>query len=273
MTDSKEQTDKASQDDKRPNYSEDENNKNPTLFNPDININPGINADPDMEKFRAQFDLSGFNTTKSSLDRLEDLNTRLHQAVIFGALSILEQLLSEGADVNSRDSHGLTPLHKTLNSMWSTEPISILIAAGADIALSDKDGRTPLHYAVSVVDKIQQQKYITYFNGLEHDLLDALVRDITESIFLFSWEPPEAADFSKSSDEILVALTNTMVLIWLEERVVATTCGAYVQDLFGTWGLQFLSYIASALASGNGLYSEFKEEINIFSFSVTNFIL
>ncbi|MCY4331669.1 MAG: ankyrin repeat domain-containing protein [Cyanobacteria bacterium MAG CAR1_bin_15] len=55
--------------------------------------------------------------------------------------------LKEGADPNTRDKYGLTPLHRAARN--SAPPlIKALLDAGADVNARDKNGATPLHFAV-----------------------------------------------------------------------------------------------------------------------------
>ena len=58
----------------------------------------------------------------------------------------LAEAISEGADVNARDSRGCTPLHHAYDR---PSLVNSLLQAGADPNLSDNNGRTPLHSAVS----------------------------------------------------------------------------------------------------------------------------
>lgn len=54
--------------------------------------------------------------------------------------------LKEGADPNTRDKYGLTPLHRAARN--SAPPlIKALLDPGADVNARDKNGATPLHWA------------------------------------------------------------------------------------------------------------------------------
>ncbi len=59
----------------------------------------------------------------------------------------IKTCLDNGAGVNARGVHGLTPLH--FISWWNTNPktISVLIDAGANIHARSMSGSTPLHVA------------------------------------------------------------------------------------------------------------------------------
>ena len=64
-----------------------------------------------------------------------------------GNLAIAELLIKKGADIKTKDSNGVTPLHIVAR----TDNIALaemLIAGGADINVKDKNsGFTPLDYA------------------------------------------------------------------------------------------------------------------------------
>jgi|GEM_PF-1041807 len=70
--------------------------------------------------------------------------TPLHWTASGGAVDAMEMLISEGADINSRDNLGLTPLHIAR----SQSVAEILVSHGADIDAKSDYERTPLHCAV-----------------------------------------------------------------------------------------------------------------------------
>ncbi|NUM53271.1 MAG: ankyrin repeat domain-containing protein [Candidatus Hydrogenedentes bacterium] len=72
--------------------------------------------------------------------------TALHQSLTGGNDEIVTLLVERGADVNSKDNTGLTPLH--VAAWWSvTGRAGILLDHGADLAATDAFGDTPLHLA------------------------------------------------------------------------------------------------------------------------------
>ena len=62
----------------------------------------------------------------------------LHAAAQHGDLAALRQALAGGADVNSRDGHGRTPLHVAAFAR-QRDAIKALAAAGADLGLLERD--------------------------------------------------------------------------------------------------------------------------------------
>jgi ankyrin repeat protein len=70
--------------------------------------------------------------------------TLLHKATTENDKQEVERLLKEGANVNSKNSDGETPLHKAV----SAEMAELLISAGADMeAIEDHENFTPLRQA------------------------------------------------------------------------------------------------------------------------------
>lgn len=79
------------------------------------------------------------------------MNTDLHSAVSQGHKEIVEQLIANGADVNS-ESKGFgnnfygTPLH-VATSKGNKEIAELLIAKGADVNAKNESGQTPLFFS------------------------------------------------------------------------------------------------------------------------------
>ena len=77
-------------------------------------------------------------------DRTGD--TPLHTAAQVGRLpEVILALVNAGADVHARRSDGSTPLHVALARGGSPEVVEALVAAGADVNARDNTGNTPLH--------------------------------------------------------------------------------------------------------------------------------
>ena len=72
----------------------------------------------------------------------------IHQAAKDGNIEAVKQHLDAGADVNTKDEFGRTPLHGAAYK-GHKETVELLIAKGADVNAKDKRGWTPLHWVVS----------------------------------------------------------------------------------------------------------------------------
>ena len=82
--------------------------------------------------------------------RNERGSTPLHSAASSGDTPMVSVLLEAGADVNARTPHGATPLHSAASgSRGTVETVSLLVRAEADVNARTEPGATPLHWAVS----------------------------------------------------------------------------------------------------------------------------
>ncbi len=93
-------------------------------------------------------------TEEANAKRSDNNKTILMYAVWVGNLETVQHLLSKGADINAKDSEGITPL---LLAIYTdrTEIAAILIQQGADVNASAYDGTTPL-----MMSRIRQNKEI-----------------------------------------------------------------------------------------------------------------
>ncbi|EAY10968.1 hypothetical protein TVAG_446700 [Trichomonas vaginalis G3] len=96
------------------------------------------------------------------LDQTNDINTCFVYSPNFHLSSLLEYFISNGADINSNDEYGCTPLHYTAMNN-SKEIAEILISNGADINAEDEYGCTSLHYAAR--DNSKETAEILISNG------------------------------------------------------------------------------------------------------------
>ncbi|MCL2579405.1 MAG: ankyrin repeat domain-containing protein [Oscillospiraceae bacterium] len=86
-----------------------------------------------------------------------NLGGRLRSAVIDGKLSVVEALISQGADVNYNEPDmvnpsGGTPLHMAA-IFGNLKMVKKLVDFGADVAITDKRGFRAYHYAAYGIPK------------------------------------------------------------------------------------------------------------------------
>lgn len=80
----------------------------------------------------------------SQYDTENDLGmTPLHRACYNGHVESVEFLLSNGADINAKDTVDWTPLHRACFNE-ELDCVKILITHGADINVKDSNGETPI---------------------------------------------------------------------------------------------------------------------------------
>ena len=95
--------------------------------------------------------LSNVSTLRTALSEpganIEDRNpghkkTALHHASQSGRTAIVELLLSNGADIHTRNFYGETPLH---SAVWggNLEVVKLLVEAGSDLDARGNDGKQP----------------------------------------------------------------------------------------------------------------------------------
>jgi len=63
------------------------------------------------------------------------------------SIESLKLLIKAGADINSKDSRGLTPLHEAARWGWN-DVVQFLVANGADLTAKDNRGNTPIDSAL-----------------------------------------------------------------------------------------------------------------------------
>ncbi len=75
--------------------------------------------------------------------------TPLHLALSWGGgrKDMVELLLSKDAEVNAKDEEEDTPLHYACRCKTDKEVVELLLTKGAEVNPKDKEGRTPLHDA------------------------------------------------------------------------------------------------------------------------------
>eukprot|EP00916_Digyalum_oweni_P020885 GHVL01034780.1.p1 GENE.GHVL01034780.1~~GHVL01034780.1.p1 ORF type:complete len:543 (+),score=105.15 GHVL01034780.1:1654-3282(+) len=75
----------------------------------------------------------------------------IHFAAMRGGISVLEVLVRHGAEINSKDNKGRTPLHYAV-CRSNGDVVSWMIKNGADPVAADCDNRIPLHGAVMTTE-------------------------------------------------------------------------------------------------------------------------
>jgi len=71
----------------------------------------------------------------------------IHSVVALGDIETIKQRLEAGTDVNVKDPHGGTPLHRAAMN-GHKEIAELLIAKGADVNAKNKFDSTPLDWAI-----------------------------------------------------------------------------------------------------------------------------
>ncbi|EAY08855.1 ankyrin repeat protein, putative [Trichomonas vaginalis G3] len=128
-----------------------------------------------MNEHNIKIDLelcSQYNNLQSFLvylDQTYDINTCFVYSPSFHLSSLLEYLISKGADINAKDEDGCTPLHYAAGNN-NKETAEILISNGADINAKNKDGSTPLHWAA--IDGSKETTEILISNGADINAKD-----------------------------------------------------------------------------------------------------
>jgi len=76
--------------------------------------------------------------------------TALHQTMVLSDERACAALLAAGAEANSKDQLGATPLHLAMGQNHNLAIVAMLMDHGADVNARDKQGFTPLHVAVGL---------------------------------------------------------------------------------------------------------------------------
>eukprot|EP01051_Picozoa_sp_SAG22_P000243 SAG22_NODE_5_length_41775_cov_111.520971_6_plen_292_part_00 len=92
--------------------------------------------------------------------------TGLHWALIYQQSHVVQHLIDLGANVNSTNSHGMTPLHQAARS-GDIVSAKLLIEAGADVDAMDNHGATPLIHAAQKGEEAVLEELLR--NGANHN--------------------------------------------------------------------------------------------------------
>jgi hypothetical protein len=93
----------------------------------------------------------------------------LNQAVVDGDIDRVKTLISEGADLTTKNRMGWTLLQTAIRNS-RTEIVTLLIDKGVDIEAKDDRGRTPLHFAAEAAQKELVEQLIA--KGAEINVMD-----------------------------------------------------------------------------------------------------
>jgi len=117
----------------------------------------------------------------------------LHRSAMPGETAAIEMLLKLGADVNSPDQHGKTPLHDA-SLKGHVDTVRLLLDRGATIGARDEDGATPLHDAALG----GSAKVIELLLGREADIYARDSKGLTPLDYVLKMERSDAAQVLRS---------------------------------------------------------------------------
>lgn len=114
--------------------------------------------------------------------------TPLHIAAYSGFTAVTRFLLDRGADISYTDNHGVSVLHKCLQTHGfgksRKELLLLLLEAGASADIQDSEGETPLHLAASRGFKLATRLLLEFQATVMH--LDKNGRSVLHKCFLSS---------------------------------------------------------------------------------------
>jgi ankyrin repeat protein len=117
------------------------------------------------------------NSAFSGLSAAQEAGKQLIEALKNDNTDIAKNLIEEGADVNFRDEHGMTPLHAAVTYQLM-DIVNLLLDYNADVNGVDQDGNTPLHIAIHLyVDSPFRFRYGLIADQLIERGANVLVRD------------------------------------------------------------------------------------------------
>ena len=127
--------------------------------------------------------------------------TPLHSAARQGHREIVELLITNGTDVNSRDSTGKSSLHDAALE-GHKEIVELLIIKGADLNAESGYYGTPLHVAAGIGHKEIVELLIA--NGANVNVKDGFGRTPLDAAELvYEWDSPEAKAAKKNIADVI----------------------------------------------------------------------
>ena len=127
--------------------------------------------------------------------------TPLHSAARQGHKEIVELLIANGTDVNSRDSTSKSSLHDAALE-GHKEIVELLIIKGADLNAKSRYYGTPLHVAAGIGHKEIVELLIT--NGADVNVKDGFGRTPLDTAELvYEWDSPEAKAAKKNIADVI----------------------------------------------------------------------
>ena len=119
----------------------------------------------------SRFDSLNESFGGTEAERFDEPDIPLHSAAADGDHNRVKQLLDQGADPDTRDSHHRTALHEAVDAR-SYQTVNQLLAAGANPNMRDSLlGQSPLHRAVHQQDNLIAQRLLK--SGADPNLRDA----------------------------------------------------------------------------------------------------
>ncbi|XP_033221035.1 putative ankyrin repeat protein RF_0381 isoform X2 [Belonocnema kinseyi] len=93
------------------------------------------------------------------------INAVLHQLILHASPKMekfLALLIDSGADINSKNEMGKTPLQIAIADFRSKNYLRILMDFGSDVNLQDGEGNSPLHWAIRMGNDVALQTLLEY---------------------------------------------------------------------------------------------------------------
>jgi len=132
-------------------------------------------------------------------------STALHIASSRGRNRVLKRLLQSGADINTQDMLGFTPLCQAAVNEWA-ETCRLLLQHGAKVDQGNLVGRTPLHLAVTSGNLFAVKVLVEFPSALIRELKQEIVEIMCNKFKLMP------RDVASLITEIAVPISNIATL-------------------------------------------------------------